>query len=171
MADKIQRYPNGLIGSLAIVGGDGPKELSAVLAPVIDATDFYFSRDLAVTVTTVAGLTAADVGPSITVPQGEFWRLWGLSTAVTPSAAGTFVGVTHFFQNPPFGANLYCIVFPSPAMYTVPAGQTRVDFGGFLPRPILIPPGTLLQSATTVAAGGANTVTLALRALYQRLQA
>lgn len=172
MVDKIQRYPTGLVGSLAIVGGQGPKQLGETLIPTMDATDFYFVRDMSISIATVAGIAVADVGPQIVIPPLEFWRLWGLSTSVGPSAAAAVVAVSHFIQNPPFGANLYHIVFPSPPSVVVAAGQTRVDFGGMLPSgPIILPPGTILQSATQLPPGGATSLTLTIRALYQRLQA
>lgn len=172
-AVRLQKYITGLLGSLYVAGGAGPDKLSKTVTPSIDVTDFFFASELSIALQNAAGLTLSDQGPSIVQPQAEIWRVFGMSATITSTAPGQNVGVSFFIQNPPLSSNLYMqpLVSPPPRIAAgTPGVNERADFGGMLPVPLITQPGTVFQAATIVACGGAGSLTLSFRVLYQKLK-
>jgi hypothetical protein len=167
----IQKPGMGLLQGFGVQSmGQGPELLGETVVPVADVRQNYYARQLSIVRTVTAGLTLADQVVTIAVPNGSIWRVIGMGTADTPSAVGAIESNTFFLQFAPLTGNEYTVLASTPPRATL-ANETRVDFGFYFPEPMILLPGTNLQSALTTNVGGALTISRSFRVLYQDLTA
>lgn len=86
----INRVPKGLLGVLdAKTLGRTPEDLAPVVTGVMDLTAYY-ENDIPQTIVSASDAAVAAVGDfaPITVPEGELWLVYAVSSIVAAQAAG-----------------------------------------------------------------------------------
>lgn len=161
----------GLLQGLGVQSmGQGPEQLGETVVPTIDVRANYYARMLSIMSASTAGLTTADQVVTINVPSGSIWRVLAIGTADTVTTVGTILSNTFFLQFAPLTGNVYV-----PLSSFVPraslATEIRADYGYQFSEPLVLLPGTSLQSALTVNTGGATTITRTFRVMYHDLTA
>jgi hypothetical protein len=163
---RIQRIPRGLLSLLDMksAAGQTPAELAGFIQGTVDLEAYYLSDQLTSLEATVA---AAAVGSTatITVTDGEVWRIIGLSMSADAGIAATVVNAALGVQ--PAGAPQPVIVLPS-MIGTFAANGDRLQSGLMFPPFVLGPGGRITAGCQNVPAAG---YTLRVRALFHRLPA
>lgn len=170
MPFSIQEFPSGLLPFFGIKSfGATPPELAELVAGTVDLTEMYLLERLSIKREINQPMTLGDQACTITVPEGEIWRVLGIGSALTPSATGTIVSVSHFLQRPPISGNEYIPLGPSMPPRATIAGEVRVDHAVLFPVPFYVSAGMIFQGAITADTGGATSLIYTLRVLYHRL--
>lgn len=172
MPKLINALPSALLQALGIHDdGLGPRQLHDNVQGTYPLEEHYFAAQQKIGIASMTGVTLADSGPFLVVPNGEYWRIQAVSGVMAPSGTGAIMGYTIFLQQPPVTTgNQYVPLFTSGPPRASLAGEARYDLGGMVPSPWIAMPGTTFQAATTVPPGGALSVIIQVRVLYQLLR-
>lgn len=164
----IQRIPRGLLSLLDMKSAAGrtPADLQTFIQGTIDLEAYYLSDALS-TAFTLVNVAAAGVNAQLLVPQGEVWRLFGLSAVADGfSAAVTTVGFG--VQIRPPGAPASWDVGFRDRTATV-AVTDRLVATAQIP-PTVLGSGTIIQAFSSITPAP-NNYNLAVVALFHRLVA
>lgn len=164
MPSKIQRIPSALLAALGIKGtGFNPTTLTDEVVPVIDVTENYASQFLQV-ITDTAVVNGAGAGVSLSVPDGQLWRVYGVSAEFLPNG-GDLVQLIAQIRASGIGTSFRC--FAAPETHVAVAGE-RTTIGGLLPKPLILPSGSIVRAQLGPATGGIA-ATIRANALVEQL--
>ena len=143
---KIQRVPRGLNELLSIVGGQTPAELEQRTRLTLEAIQFYGTQQLQSGFANGAAL-AEGTAITLTLHPTAWTVLFGVTGAIVKTATMTALrGAIGLTRRTQFGITLF-------AEELGPFGATEsgtCSYGGFLPYPLLCPPGTTVDARANV---------------------
>ena len=156
--DKIQRVPRGLLELLSLAGGQTPYLLSGTVAPSLELLQLYGLTQLQSGVASNA-VSTETVGADLVLSPTAWTVLFAATgqinkTATMTALFGTIVvrrtgGASSLVAGVPLG----------------PFGATEtgfVSFGGYLPYPLVCPPGTVVTCVASIIGTDATAVAIAL---------
>ena len=143
---KIQRVPRGLNELLSIVGGQTPAELEQRTRLTLESIQFYGTQQLqSGFANNAAAAEAAAV--NLTLHPSAWTVLFGAQGAILKTGTMTALrGEVGIVRRTQFGVMLF-------AEELGPFGATEtgtVSWGGYLPYPLLCPPGTIVNARASV---------------------
>ena len=143
---KIQRVPRGLNELLSIVGGQTPAELEQRTQLTLESIQFYGTQQLqSGFANNAAAAEAAAV--NLTLHPSAWTVLFGAQGAILKTGTMTALrGEVGIVRRTQFGVMLF-------AEELGPFGATEtgtVSWGGYLPYPLLCPPGTIVNARASV---------------------
>lgn len=166
---RFQTAPLGLLGALDLKAqGINPDEFSRELAPTIDTAAFYLAQGMQISQNATNHAAIIDGEKQVlTVPAGVCWWLWSVSGAVAFAAGDTLLDTWPLYVGfeSPNTINVAVNIGP-PGVKGVIAGAISLRAGGWVPRPILLPPGS---SVIARCCGGATVLAarpMVVAALY-----
>jgi len=138
MPGPISRRPAGLLDLLlAQQQGKNPSSLSDAVAPVIDLSLFYEQERVDLE-SKVLSASAVGQAATITVPQGESWKIVGLTVRGTFNIIGSKIRLGLFFG---IGTSAFAVV----KELTSTAVAATDKFGdGIMPPGLILRPGSQL---------------------------
>lgn len=149
---KIQRVPRGLSELLSMFGGFTPTELEERSRLTLESMQFYGSQQLQ---SGFANNAAAAEGAAVSLTlHASLWTvLFGVQGAIAKTATMTALrGALTINRRTQFGPLLF-------SEELGPFGATEtgtVSFGGYMPYPLLCPPGTTVSAIASIIGTDAN---------------
>lgn len=153
----VNRVPRGLLGLLdAKTQGQTPSDTTGVLSPVIDLTPNYladipFDVGQASDISNTVGLNLGVV----TVPAGELWYVYAISSEQISAGAGTSGAIATVLNVPTAALSMVLATSFAPSVVPYGAGNSNAAFVNF-PNPILLGPGAQIASRVIVPVGGGS---------------
>ena len=165
---SIQRVPGGLLELIGAKGtGENPRNLIPAVQPDIALEPYYLAGRIELVQNQGNLLTTAGQSTSVTVDQGQYWRVVTYGVRVhTPSAVNA---VMHG------GIGLSPSLSGTPATITqltrrhVATGGDLIGIGELVSYPLVLGPGDRITAFLAENVGGALTVSLQVVALIVRL--
>lgn len=171
MASKINRTPEGLLGLLqSKANGQNPNLLMDEVRGGFDMFPLWaafanFQESFSQTI------NAINTGPVVTVPNTEVWWLYSVRASFLSNDVNQSVRLAISLNDFPFvsgGAGSYTVV--SDQDLRTPANGTRQDLIHDFSQPLVVRPGTEIQSfARELNLNTAPSASLTTQALFARL--
>ena len=143
---SIQRYPLGIGPLLSVTGGESPKYMNQEVQGSLELLQMYGLTQLQSGFANGAA-TAEGTAVVLTLAADRWTLLYGVQGAIVKTATMTALrGDVTLNRRTQFGSLLF-------ADELGPFGATEtgtVSFGGFLPYPLLCPPGTTVSCTARV---------------------
>lgn len=171
MSNPINTVPTGLQSLLDNKSlGKNPDALLEDIRPTIDLTDFFIgNKVLSITTETFVGLAAKATEARIQVPPGELWLVFGVSSRMTKSDAGSAnAGFVPVVTNIPGDSNFFyeLITNTFPSTFNNATNELSSSVG-VLSEPLVLRAPVQLATRVNYYEGG--TYNVSTTALYTRL--
>lgn len=164
---NVQRFPQGFAELLALIGNEGPTQLSDTLVGTIEMTSYYLAR---LGLNSLSALNAATNAPGnlaqVDVPANQIWLLVGgqatLQATTIGDACRLSVGVVA-------GSSITQVRIASQnATQTAANATARLGFGFTIPALVLGPGNGIFAAVDDIALAAGNR-TLTINALFYQL--
>jgi hypothetical protein len=161
----LQSIPTGFLSLLGIKTGSNPNQSADFVQPVLSLDTFYLATSIDMGQALTALNTNVGDRAELTIPSGQAWRVLALSSLILVPSAPAIIRLTTAIVNP----TLPNAVGVLPGFdVNIAAANDTAENGIALPQPIVFPTGTIFRTELMNDLG-AVTVTLGIRALFQRL--
>lgn len=174
MVGKIQTQPRGLLSYLGIKsGGRNPENLADQVVGVVRLDPFYRARNLFHQNVATAGLSAVNDVSTLTVPQGQAWLVYSVTAHMRCTTIGDQVLLSIRTQLPPptsGGAAGAIRIVSMNTIQTAVAATAALPVSAFLPEPLLLHPGDLIEALIEDISLAAGTRTVNVGATFSLLE-